>query len=446
MRTSNRTFRNVTYLILFLMISAALAACGGGGGSSTSPGTSGPATVGVSVASAPSYPAGTTFASSTSSPATAAPPANSPDFDNVFVWVKKLALIPSNGAESPDAIGELEMANSSQEEGGSGLPGFVTITLTDPVRIDLLNPPTGRQVASLLNKFSEVPVPAGEYSKIRVYYDNVVGHKQTADGDTYTTFHPTAHYHFDVHFVGGNLVIPVAAPQVGNLPQEGIRFYSIVINVVGLKYHQAGSSGNVLLRPQVFAEFVPPVLYSVKGTARNVNITSLSDPVSGGFNVEIGGMEPVPVTFDNNTGWAYSDNVLYGSIWKILEVPNQRAVDAFKDRAEVKVIGWFDGGTFRGTDIMFTFPDVRQGAADNVWIPPDNTAFIIRSTDNVTVFPKPDRSTAYYDNLANPGSWFPSDQAFFYTDIHNTSQIRARGYFADVENKNLWAYWISIGP
>ena len=445
MRTSDRTIRNIAYLVFALMISAALAACGGGGGSSTSPGTSGPATVGVSVASAPSYPAGTTFASSTSSLATAASPANSPDFDNVFVWVKKLALIPSNGAESPDAIGELEMANSSQEEGRSGLPGFVTITLTDPVRIDLLNPPTGRQVASLLNKFSEVPVPAGEYSKIRVYYDNVVGHKQTADGDTYTTFHPTAHYHFDVHFVGGNLVIPVAAPQVGNLPQEGIRFYSIVIKVVGLKYHQAGSSGNVLLRPQVFAEFVPPVLYSVKGTARNVNITSLSDPVSGDFKVEIRGMEPVPVTFDNNTGWAYSDNVLYGSIWKILEVPNQRAVDAFKDRAEVKVIGWFDGGTFRGTDIMFTFPDWRQGKSDNVWRLPDNTSFFVRSTDNVVVFPKPNRSAAYYDNLLTPGSWNAAYPPLHDTNLDNNLLVRVRGYFDDSDPLKLWSYWISIG-
>jgi hypothetical protein len=323
------------------------------------------------------------------------------------------------------------------------MPGFATITLDPPVRIDLLNPPTGRQVAWLLNKFSDVPVPAGEYSKIRVYYDNVVG--RSSNGDN-TTFHPTAHYHFDVHFVGGNLVIPVAAPQAGNLPPEGIRFYSIVINVVGLKYHQAGNSANVLLRPQVFAEFVPPVLYSVKGTARDVDITSPSDPVSGGFKVVIGGMESVPVIFDNNTTWAYSDNVLYGSIWKILKVPNQKAVEAFQGGAEVKVIGWFDGGTFRGTDIMFTFPDVRQGTADNVWILGD-TAFIVRSlTDNVTVFPKPLRTTAYYDNLANPSSWFASDQAFFYTDIDNTLQIRARGYFADIEHKNLWAYWISVGP
>jgi hypothetical protein len=132
MRTPERTFRKGTYLLLTMTISAALAACGSGGGStgSTSPGVSGPATVSVSVASAPDYPAGTMFASSTLSPATAAPPANSPTFDNVIVTVTKLALIPSTGPEFPDANGESEMPNSSAEEG----TGFVTSTLTLPSR------------------------------------------------------------------------------------------------------------------------------------------------------------------------------------------------------------------------------------------------------------------------------------------------------------------------
>jgi hypothetical protein len=251
-------------------------------------------------------------------------------------------------------------------------------------------------------------------------------------------FHPTAHYHFDVHFVGGNLVIPVAAPQ------DGIRFYSIVIKVVGLKYHVAGGSGKVLLRPQVFAEFEPPILYSVEGTAANVEKTIHPDSVSGSFDVVFGTGTPVPVTFDNNTKWVYSDNVLARSIWKILDVPNQKAAPAFDNSAEVKVIGWFDGGFFRGTDIMFTFPDVREGTAYNVWIL-DNTAFIVRSlTDNVTVFPKPSRDTAYYDNLANPSSWKAKDQMFWYTGLDNNFQVRARGYF--VGKDLLEAYWISFSP
>ena len=46
---------------------------------------------------------------------------NSPAFDNVFVTVTKIALIPSTGPELPDANGELETANSSAEEGKSGI-------------------------------------------------------------------------------------------------------------------------------------------------------------------------------------------------------------------------------------------------------------------------------------------------------------------------------------
>jgi hypothetical protein len=253
-------------------------------------------------------------------------------------------------------------------------------------------------------------------------------------------FHPTAHYHFDVHFVGGNLVIPVDAPQ------EGIRFFSIVINVVGLKYHEAGKSGNVLLRPQVFAKFVPPILYGVTGTAKNVEKTILPESVSGAFIVEIGGMSPVPVTFDNNTTWAYSDNVLFRSPWRILDVPNQRAADAFRSRAQVKVIGWFDGGTLRGMGIMFTFPDVKEGAVDNGWTL-DNTFVLRLSQDNV-VFPKPDRYTAYYDNaIADPID--NAHHALAEWNIDNNVRVKARGYAFDAAGNpvdGIEAYWISIGP
>ena len=283
MKEQTPTFRTMTCILVAAAMVFTLAACGGGGGgaTSTSPGVSAPAAVSVAVGSAADYPAGTTFAPTTLSPDAAAP-ANSPDFTNVFVWVTKIALIPASGAEYPDANGEMEQVNASAENGKSGMQGFVTIPLEMPVRIDLLNPPSGRKLAYLLNKFSETPVPAGEYSKIRMYYDNVVGHAGPANGGTDTLFHPTAHYHFDVHFVHGNLVIPATAPQ------DGVRFYSIVINVIGLKYHQAGNSGNVLLRPQVFCEFLPPILYLVKGTADNVANNLPSNDITGSFDAVYG--------------------------------------------------------------------------------------------------------------------------------------------------------------
>jgi len=338
---------------------------------------------------------------------------NSPDFTNVFVTVTKLALIPSTGPEFPDENGELE--SSSAGEG----KGLVTDTLAPPVTIDLLHL-TGDNVATLLNTFTGVP--AGQYSKIRVYYDNVVGQP----GDK--MFHQTGHFHFDVHFVGGNLVIPVTSD-----PEGGIRFFSVVINVVGLKYHEAGNSGNVLLRPQVFATVDNSSLkYIISGVAQNV------DPADNTFDIHTPGGTIVPAAFGASTGWIYIDDTI---------VPVRRSSAAgdvlgaagLRDGAIVDAIGTFSpDNVLLAEEVDITFPDARQGAADNVWIL-DNTAFIVRSlTDNVTVFPKPDRSGAYYDNLVSP--YLPLD----YTDLKNNLQVTVRGYF-DLAG-DLEAYWISIGP
>ena len=413
MRTPERTFRKVTFLFLALTMSAALAACGGGGGSSTSPGTSGPATVSVSIASAPSYPAGTTFATSTASPATAAAPANSPEFEHVWVTVTKLALIPSSGAEFPDRDGELETQDSPSENG----KGFVTDSFS-PVTFDLLHPnsSTGDNVATLLNKFKGVP--AGEYSKIRVYYSSVVG--QNADGNT--TFHPTAHYHFDVHFVGGNLVIPE-----GTAPEGGIRFFSVEINVVGLKYHEAGNSGNVLLRPQVFAKMVGVPKYIVTGEAAQVDH-------EGGTFVVMAAIDNISVNYGSGTKWFYFDERFVGPF------VDPGADNALRDTALVDVIGTFQGGELTAEEVRITFPDARTGTADNVWIL-GNTAFIVRSlspNDNVTVFPMPDRLGAYFDNTLSP------EPPLTFAAIDNGIQVKARGYFNTYPN--LDAYWISIEP
>jgi hypothetical protein len=419
------------YLMVALMISAALAACGGGGGStgSTSPGTSGPATVSVSIASAPSYPAGTTFAPSTLSPTTAAPPVNSPEFTNVFVTVTKLALIPSTGPEFPDANGELE--NSSADEGN----GFVTDKFS-PVTIDLLNlnSSTGDNAATLLNMFSGVP--AGEYSKIRVYYDNVVG--RASNGDN-TTFHPTANYHFDVHFVGGNLVIPVAT--IPTSPQGGIRFYSVEINVLpGLKYHQAGKSDNILLRPQVFATVVGALEYIVSGVADNVNV--LED---GTFDILTPG-GTIKALYDSGTIWAYSDNVLNNSLMvhsrdKIFAVP------AFKDRAEVSAIGVFDDNMrLQASHITFTFPDFRIGKAFSTW-PVDNTYFRLNLPSDNLVYALPDKTNPLYTDFRVPPVELVNGYNFIVTISDNT--VKARGYapFEPVtgsQGPGLQAFWISI--
>jgi len=426
METPAGTFRTTAYLLFVLLISAALAACSGGGSTSTSPSGNASPAVSVSIASAPSFPAGTTFASSTSSPATTAAPANSPDFNNVFVTVTKLALIPSTGPELPDGNGELETQNSSAEEG----KGFVTATLSSPVKIDLLNL-TVDNAATLLNQFSGVP--AGEYSKIRVYYDNVVGHSNS-DGDT--LFHPTAHYHFDVHFVGGNLVIPVTSA-----PDGGIRFYSVVINVVGLKYHQAGQSGNVLLRPQVFA--------TVDNTSLKYIITGVADNVTndGTFDILTLGGRTIPAAFsDGGTTWAYSDNVLQDSLM-VFAREASLAVTAFKDRAELSAIGVFDaGGRLQASHITFTFPDFRIGKTFSTWSV-DNTYFRLNlPTDNL-VYALPDKTNPLYTDFRVPPVELVNGYNFIVANPDNT--VKARGYapFEPVtgsQGPGLQAFWISI--
>jgi hypothetical protein len=387
MKTPTGTLRTTAYLLLVLLISAGLAACGGGGGSSTSPGTSGPAKVSVSIASSPGFPAGTTLAPSTatSSPATAAPPANSPTFDNIFVTVTKLALIPSTGEDKS-----------------------VTDTL-EPIQIDLLNLP-GDNVATLLNQFSGVP--AGEYSKIRVYYDDVVGRS----GNDNTVFHPTANSHFDVHFVGGNLVIPVTTD-----PEGGIRFFSVVINVVGLKHHEAGQSGNVLLRPQVFAEVVGDPKYIVTGVADQVShadgtfvIMAINDNISAAYG--------------SGTRWFYVDGRFVGPF-------GISGAVALQNTALVDVIGTFQGGVLVAEEVDITFPGEKSGAVDNGWRA-DNTFILRLAVDNV-VFPKPDRFLAYYDNAVAPHD--PLTDAA----IDNNVQVKARGY--NVAG-GIDAFWISIGP
>ena len=407
MKSPAGTLRTTAYLLLVLLISAGLAACGGGGGSSTSPGTSGPATVRVSIASAPSFPSGTTFA--TSSPATAAPPEGSPDFNNLFVTVTKLALIPSTGEDKS-----------------------VTDPIAPPIQIDLLNL-SGDNVATLLNQFSGVP--AGNYSKIRVYYDNVVGHTNGVSPDT--LFHPTANSHFDVNFRGKNLVIPVTSD-----PGGGIEFFSVLINVVGLKHVEAGNSGNFLLRPQVFATVVDgPLEYKVTGVADNVTI-------DGTFDILTLGDRTIPAAFSvdllTGTTWAYSDNVLQDSLM-VFAREASLAVPAFKDRAEVSAIGVFDTNLrLQASHITFTFPDVRIANIFSTWSA-DNTYFRLNRPlplDNV-VYALPDKTNPLYTDFRVPPLELLNGYNLIVPNPDNT--VKARGYdFTGSQGAGLQAFWISI--
>lgn len=435
-----------------MAISLALAGCGGGGGGATSssggivPGApAGPATVEISLNAA-------SVTGSAAAPVTVAGSSTVPTADPSFLWpqhvtdpkpeiahvymdVVKVSLMPaSEVSEGEDMDGEIGEDNSP-DSAFPVKPHFITLVPDSPIRIDLLNLENGKKLARFLNRFDQVP--AGTYDKIRVYYQNV---QVVLSDNSVLRFHPTAHSKFDIHFRNGyELVIPEGTDRT---QADGwVKFFRVKLDVVGLKLQITGGGKSwkgckVILRPQIFAEFVPPILYSVAGTAANVNGFT-SPAVSGTFNIVYGKgpgyPKTIPAAFDNTTTWAWSDNVLGPSCW-IVDVVNTAGLGAFRDGATVEAVGPFNAAmVFQARDIVFSFPDVRSGVVDNGW-KADNTFALRLAADNV-VFPKPSRYMAYYDNVVPPNA--PLTQAAIDNDVF----VKARGYFT---TGGIEAFWISI--
>jgi hypothetical protein len=437
-----------------------LAGCGGGGGgasvsSNVSPGAPvGPATVEISFAAAsttgsaavPIMVAGATTVPS-ADPAFEWPDRvtePSPKIAHVYMDVVKISLMPAyEEFEGEDMEGEIRDGDSPDPSGLPDKPHFVTIVPDKPICIDLLKLENGKRLARFFKKFDHVP--AGTYDKIRVYYRNVVV-VLNDEARTEVRFHPTAHSKFDIHFRERHeLVIPATTDTTQ--PDGWVKFFRVKLDVVGLKLKIVAGGKNwkgskVILRPQIFAEFVPPILYSVAGTATEV-IKVATLPVSGTFDVSFGtGLgypRVISAAFDNDTTWAYSDNVLGHSSW-IVDVPNTTAVPAFDNRAIVQVIGTFDPAlVIRARDIVFSFPDEKSGEVDNTWRL-DNTFVLRLAADNV-VYPKPDRFTAYYDNSV-------TRLPLTHEAIDNNVHVKARGYnvTGPIPPGGIEAYWISVGP
>ena len=463
MRTSERTFRKARYLLLTLTISAALAACGSGGGStsSTSPGVAGPATVDISIAAADvtgSSAPSVTVSGSNSVPST--DPGYlwpeqvtqlDPRIKHVYMEVVKVSLMPSDEAfGSEDMDGDIQAGSSPGPASPPDKPNFLTVEPEPPVWIDLIKLENGKKLARLLNKFDQVPT--GTYDKIRVYYGKVK--VVVEDGTPPVYFHPTANSKFDIHFRQGHeLMIPVPSDTTQK-PYGWVKLFQVKLNVVGLKLKIVGQGkslkgSKVILRPQIFAEFLPPILYSVAGTADvpgDLPNSDLTLPDSGTFNVKFGtGPTIIPVAYNGGTTWAYSDDVLGHSHWIVTNnetTINPTAMPVFRTGAKVMAIGPFDTSlVLQSTEIVFSFPDVKQGVVDNGW-KLDNTFILRLVTDNV-VYPKPDRYTAYYDNMV---TFLPltQDQA-----IDNNFLIKARGYNVvgpvppNGTPSGIDAYWIS---
>jgi len=460
MKTPAGTLRTMACMLFTLLISAALAACGGSGGGSTgstSSGVAGPATVDISIAAAgvtgSAAPAVNVSGSDTvpsTDPGYLWPEQLTqldPRIKHVYMEVVKVSLMPSEEAfGSGDMDGDIQAGSSPGPASLPDKPNFLTVEPESPVWIDLVKLENGKKLTRLLRKFDQVP--AGTYDKIRVYYRRV---NVVLWDDTPVYFHPTANSKFDIHFRQGHeLVIPVASDTTQK-PDGWVKFFQVKVKVVGLKLKIVGQGkslkgSKVILRPQIFAEFDPPILYSVAGTADVTGVPPNSDltlPVSGTFIVKFGtGPTVIPVAYNGGTTWAYSDNVLGHSHWIVTN--NETTIDptvmpVFRTGAKVMAIGPFDTSlVLQSTEIVFSFPYVKEGVVDNTWRS-DNT-FVLRyaAPDNV-VYPKPDRWTAYYDNAVDTVT--PYGPLSHLAIVDNVI-VKARGYAV---SDGIDAYWISIG-
>jgi hypothetical protein len=448
---TGRVFRKSRILLAATTLTMFLAACGGGGGATSAGGAApgapvGPATVEITFTAAPVTGSAAPLVA-VDGPSTVPTPdpaykwpweiqEPSPRIEHVFMEVVKVSLMPAEEAfDSEDMEGEMQDGNSPDPPSPAVKPHFVTTVVDPPVFIDLLRLENGKRLARILNRFDQVH--AGTYDKIRIYYRNV---KVVLEDGTKVNFHPTSHSKFDIHFRQGHeLVIPVTTDTTQK-PDGWVKFFRVEVDFVGLKIRivnqgKSWKGSKVILRPQIFAVGGNDILYSVAGTADNV------DTLSGTFDIFFGaGPRIIPVVFGADAKWAYSDNVLGHSPWIVNDIPSATAAEAFRDTATVMAIGSFDTSlTLLASDIVFSFPVAITGTADNVWLPPDNVAFIVRTgSDNVAVFPRPDRFTAYYDNAV---SHDPLDQSA----IDNGVRVKARGYFRTPSTEGIDAYWISIG-
>ena len=434
--------KGILWPVILSFLLLAVGCSGGGSGTSTGSLATpvGPAAVDIS------FVANTSSGASTSSmPMAVTDPSYKPASDfgeikHVYMEIVKVSLIPAKETEFDGEDMKGEMTDSGGADDSLRSPeksGFVTLVSDTPTRIDLVRLENGKRLARILNHFDSVP--AGTYNKIRVYYGRV---RVVLADNSEVYFHPTAHSHFDIHFVSGkNLVIPATTDTT--YPDSWVRFFKVRLDVVGLKIKvvvqgKSWKGAKVILRPQVFAEFLPPVLYSVAGEVTRVYGGNTSS--RGDFDISIAdGTEYVVTFYDDATSWTYSDDVLARSMW-LVSVDNLIAFAALRERAIVESVGRFLTGTtdFKAKEITITFPDVLSGEVDNGWSS-DNTFFVLRLPVENVIVPQSDRLQAYYDNLVSP------QMTLDYSSIDNNVSVKARGYL-NPDMHLLEAYWISVGP
>lgn len=398
--------------ILTIALALLLAGCSGGVTGTFSSSDSG-STVAVSLAAAPSNSAGVT----TTSVHPLKKPAPAGNIDNAWITIHRVALIPGDEGSSPDPDGEWSVEHSGPVPMSFG---HVSADIA-PVEVDLLNLPSG-QFTRFLNAIDNVP--AGTYGKIRLYYSDPKVHFVGAPDNT--TVHGTANYHLDIHFVGDDLVIPVATD-----PDGGTGIHDVTVTFVlgkdGLKINV--NPNKILMRPQVFAT-VGMAQYVITGIADNV------DKDLGTFDLATAGGVTYPVAYDAGTRFFFRDSARW------LPVSSSAGVPALNDDAVVDVLGNFGGGgILLADDILISFPavaagPVSSGTASSGWLA-DNTFLVDTTLDNVVVVPMPDRSGAVYDNAVSPFG------ALSEAAVVLGANVVARGYAG---SGGVEAFWISIGP
>ena len=431
-------------------LTLALAGCGGGGMSSSDSGSPGvpalgPATVDISMVAAPPATAASPVSAAESALRSSDPGYRWPweirDADStishVYVEVVKMSLIPAEEPfEGEEMEGDLADGNPSGPPMPKDKPRFVSIVPDSPVVIDLLQLENGNELARIQGRINRVPV--GTFDKIRVHYRDA--RVVLRDGSV-LRFHPTAYSKFDIRFRAGHeLVIPAVAGTTN--PGDWTKYFRVKIEVVGIKikilaWGKWWRGCKVILRPQIFAEAIPPALDGVSGIADQVIVGSSVPPVSGSFSVSLGGSaDNVAVAFDNTTAWTWRESSSAPSR-RTVGVSNDKGVASLRDGAIVEIVGDPDSGNiFRAREILLTFPKEITGAVWEGWNL--DHFFQLRLPTEDSVYPMPKWNTAYYDNASAPFAVLTNDA------IVDGAVVTARGYplvFGGVE-----AYWISVGP
>jgi hypothetical protein len=390
--------------LLLFPLTLVLSAAGCGGSSSTA-GSSG--AVSVTIASTPIAPA--SLAASATAMAAGGEGNLVTDVDHVWVTVTGFALVPGASSPAPDF-------EAATEGGGSSGGGLVRADVA-PRTLDLLHL-SGDAGAGALLLDAFPSVPAGTYGKIRIYYSNATFHSVGAADNT--ALHATANGHLDLHFVGGDLVVPVATDP------PAIRPHNVTIAFVlgrdGLMITRAGNSGNYNMRPQAFAT-VGDLQYVVSG------VVSAFDDNAATFDLTTSGAAArmFPVAWSAGTSWFFREGAGWAPVSPTL------GIAAMRDGATVDVLGEFAAAApdvLRADTILIAFP-ARVDGTVTAGFRPDDTFLVFDGTDNVTIRPSPDRASARYGGLG-AGAIAPGVAAI------------ARGY-GNIDN-SVSAYWITVGP